>query len=102
MVGIAWCSGDGGRRSGEKASVARRSSQLEKIRKVVRDRGFSQNRARVPIFSSAPRQRSSARSRTVWKAKASRFRDTNTAERLFFPVAETVAVVLQIFDSCHF
>src|SRR4051794_6213078 len=67
-----------GRRSGE---VARRS--VGKIRKVVMDRRFSKNR--VPIFSIALRQRSSARSQTVWKAKASRFRDTNTAERLFFP-----------------
>src|SRR3712207_1920044 len=34
----------------------------------------------APIFFIALRQRSSARSQTVWKAKASRFRDT--AERL--------------------
>ena len=37
------------------------------------DRRFSKNRPRVPIFSIALRQRSSARSQTVWKAKASRF-----------------------------
>ena len=58
---------------------------MGKIRKVVMDRRFSKNRPRVPIFSIALRQRSSARSQTVWKAKASRFRETNTAERLAFP-----------------
>src|SRR3954464_14863140 len=40
-----------------KARVARRSSQVGKIRKVVMDRRFSKNRARVPIFCIAPRHR---------------------------------------------
>src|SRR3954447_6243879 len=66
-----------------KASVARRS--VGKIRKVVMDRRFSKNRLRVPIFFIALRHRSSAKSQTVWKAKARRFRETNTAERLFLP-----------------
>src|SRR5687768_9968198 len=67
------------------------------------DRRFSKNRPREPIFSIALCQRSSARSQTVWKAKARRFRDTNTAERLAFPVPEIVfemvAVVLQDIEA---
>src|SRR3954467_8753268 len=95
MFGITWCSKGGGRRSGE---VAKRSSQVGKIRKVVMDRRFSKNPPRVPIFSIALRQRSSARSQTVWKAKASRFRETNPGEKLPSPCQK----LFSSFYPCSF
>jgi hypothetical protein len=52
-----------------------------KTRQVAMDRRFSKNRARVPIFFIASRHNSSARSQTVWKAKARRFRETNRERR---------------------
>src|SRR5579864_8214045 len=76
----------GGRASGlAKARVSSRSCQEAKIAYVVIDARLLKNRRRVASFSRAERQRLSAMSQTVWKAKARRFKVTSMEARCCSP-----------------
>src|SRR3954471_6134945 len=92
MVGIAWFSGGSGRWSGE-------GQRCQKVGGEDQEGGDGSQvfEEPAPIFSIALRQRSSARSQTVWKAKASRFRETNTAERLTSPCPKLCSRLYPLF-----